>query len=204
MLTFPSRLCAILRPGDDPAPLLGAGVKLFLLEWGGHPPGAALARERTQTLAARGAWLLLAGDPALAAQAGARGVVLESPALPDGVRGDFPGLLLGVTARTEAEARTARDSGADFLWASPVFPAPERFAEPYFGVSGINRISIDSPLPILARGAITRDAAAVVLAAGASAIAVGDAIRRAPNRVNAAKAFLTQSGEGPTLKVLQG
>ncbi|HVG30966.1 MAG TPA: thiamine phosphate synthase [Pyrinomonadaceae bacterium] len=119
---------------------------------------------------------ILVNDRAdIARAAGADGVHLTTRSLDAAtVRRAFgQDLLIGVSAHTLAEARAARDGGADFALFGPVFDTPSKRAlGPPAGLAALGEVTRAlSPSPLFAIGGITRENAREVLRAGARGVA---------------------------------
>lgn len=119
---------------------------------------------------------LLVNDRAdIAHAAAADGVHLTANSLDAAtVRRTFgPDLLIGVSTHTLAEARAARDSGADFAVFGPVFDTPSK--RPYGPPAGVEVLAqvahALAPFPVLAIGGVTREKARRVILAGACGVA---------------------------------
>jgi len=119
---------------------------------------------------------LLVNDRAdIAAAAGADGVHLTTRSLPTSVvRKTFgDDFLIGVSTHSLAEARAARESGADFAVFGPVFytESKSRYGEPT-GVEELAKVAAKlSPFPVLALGGLSMDNVASCIQAGAAGVA---------------------------------
>jgi len=84
-----------------------------------------------------------------------------------------PDFLVGVSAHTHAEARAARDGGADFALFGPVFDTPSKRAYgPPLGLDLLREAARAlSPFPLVALGGVTLENARACLAAGARGVA---------------------------------
>ena len=111
----------------------------------------------------------------IARAAGCDGVHLTTLSLaPRAVRRAFgEGFLIGVSAHTPAEARAARDGGADFAVFGPVFDTPSKRAYgPPAGLEALRGAAWElAPFPVVALGGVTTENAADVLRAGAAGVA---------------------------------
>jgi thiamine-phosphate pyrophosphorylase len=81
--------------------------------------------------------------------------------------------LIGVSTHSLAEARAARDGGADFATFGPVFETVSKLVYgPPVGPAKLNEAARAlSPFPLLALGGITQENADAALQAGASGVA---------------------------------
>jgi len=111
----------------------------------------------------------------IAAAAGADGVHLASVSIDAArIRRTFgTEFLVGVSTHSVAEARTAKDAGADFIVFGPVFDTSSKrgYGSPagVTGLSGVTRELTD--FPVLALGGITMENFTRCLSAGARGIA---------------------------------
>lgn len=120
--------------------------------------------------------LLFVNDrPDIARASRADGVHLTTRSLPaDVVRRAFGRrLLIGVSTHTLAEARAAREEGADFAVFGPIFETPSK--QTYGPPPGLEKLGEAAhalkSFPLLALGGLTPENAALALDAGASGIA---------------------------------
>jgi len=101
-----------------------------------------------------------------------------------------PGLLIGVSVSTTAQALQAERDGADYLGVSPVFATPTKPDAPAAaGLDGLRAIRAAVRLPLVAIGGLHAGNAAAVVAAGADGIAVVSAIMAAADPCAAAQAL---------------
>jgi thiamine-phosphate pyrophosphorylase len=119
---------------------------------------------------------LLVNDRAdIARAAGADGVHLTTRSLDASVvrRAFGTDFLVGVSTHALAEARAARDAGADFAVFGPVFDTPSK--RPHGTPVGVDALraatSTLAPFPLLALGGVTRENAREVFRAGARGVA---------------------------------
>ena len=107
--------------------------------------------------------------------AGCDGVHLTARSLAAGVvrRAFGAEFLIGASAHTPAEARAARDGGADFAVFGPVFDTPSKRAYgPPVGVEALAGVARElAPFPVVALGGVGEAEAAEVLRAGAAGVA---------------------------------
>ena len=162
-----ARLLALVRAAGE------AGVSLVQLREKSLRPRVLheLAARSAELLRGTGTRLLVNDRADVARAAGADGVHLTARSLDAAVvrrafGGDF---LIGVSAHTPAEARAARDGGADFAVFGPVFDTPSKRAYgPALGLGQLGAVARAlAPFPVLAIGGVTRDNFARARAAGA-------------------------------------
>jgi thiamine-phosphate pyrophosphorylase len=117
--------------------------------------------------------------------AGADGVHLTSVSLPTQVVREAcgPEFLIGASTHSLAEARAARDNGADFCVFGPVFETEsKRSFGPPQGLEKLKEVATElQDFPVLAIGGVTLDNAESCFAAGASGFA-GISWFNAPDR----------------------
>lgn len=101
-----------------------------------------------------------------------------------------PGMMLGVSSHDEAQARRARDDGADYVAVGSMFPTGSKAGFRLVGPDLVKRVRPEIPVPLVAIGGITLDNAAEVIRAGADAVAVISAVCAAPDPAAAARRFL--------------
>lgn len=135
---------------------------------------ASTAERVALALAVRelGVTVVVNDDVEAALRAGADGVHLgqSDPGLERAVGS---GLLVGVSAATQAEARRAEQAGATYLGAGPVWPTPSKpDAVDAIGLAGLTAVARSTPLPVIAIGGIDAGNAAACLRAGAAGVAV--------------------------------
>lgn len=101
-----------------------------------------------------------------------------------------PGKILGVSVENVAQAQQALADGADYLGASPIFATPSKPDAPApIGVDGLELLTHNCPLPIVAIGGINASNAAMMIRAGAAGVAVISAIVSADNVESAAQSL---------------
>jgi thiamine-phosphate pyrophosphorylase len=84
-----------------------------------------------------------------------------------------PNRILGFSTHNEAQLRAALVEPADYFAIGPIFgTASKSNPDPVVGVEELRRLRPIADRPLVAIGGITRENAASVLAAGASAVAV--------------------------------
>jgi thiamine-phosphate diphosphorylase len=78
-----------------------------------------------------------------------------------------PGMIIGVSCSSLAEARTAEKQGADYLGVGAIFATPTKVDYPLIGLDGLRRIAAAVSLPIVAIGGVDLENMAAVKEAGA-------------------------------------
>jgi thiamine-phosphate pyrophosphorylase len=100
-----------------------------------------------------------------------------------------PGMRIGISTHTLAQARAAAEGGADYLGFGPCFPtATKENPDPVVGLEALAAVCAAVKVPVVAIGGITLENVAAVAGAGASAAAVISAIDRAPDPTAAGRA----------------
>jgi thiamine-phosphate pyrophosphorylase len=174
-------------------------VQLRAKAWGAGQL-LATARELRKITAAAGALFFVNDRLDVALLAGADGAHLgdDDLPLPLARRISPSGFLLGRSAVTPEELRRARDQGADYAGAGPVFgTASKDDAGPAIGVRSIHVAAAAGLLPIVGIGGVTAANAAEVLRAGAAGVAVLSAVIEARDPREAA-AVLVRACSPPT------
>jgi len=131
---------------------------------------------RSATIARGSATRIVVNDRSdIARAAGCDGVQLTTRSLEASIvrRAFGEDFLIGVSAHSLAEARAARDGGADFAVFGPVFDTPSKRAYgPPVGLEALKDAAHAlSPFPLVAVGGIAEDNLADVLRAGAAGVA---------------------------------
>jgi len=106
-------------------------------------------------------------------------------------------MLLGVSARTPAEARTAAAAGADYIGAGSVFATPTKADAVVIGLPGLREVAAAVELPMVAIGGITRANLRSVLQAGVRYAAIISDINAAPDPAAAYRELAALSAEFP-------
>ena len=150
--------------------------------------------------AEQGALFLVNDRVEVARAVGADGVHLGQGDLPvaEARRLLGPEAIIGVSVRTEAEARRACADGADYLAANGVYAtATKTDLDAPLGLEGVGRLAaVAGDLPLVAIGGLHGGNAAAVLAAGADGVAVVSAIMAAPDPEAATGALLAALAAG--------
>jgi thiamine-phosphate pyrophosphorylase len=148
-----------------------------------------LGKKLRQVTSAADALLLVNGDAALARAIGADGVHLPADGLPVDVCRKVlaPGMIVGVSTHSLAEARDAEIAGADFITYGPVYytESKAKYGAPV-GVGALCEVCAGGRLPVFALGGIKRSNINEVIAAGASGVAMISAVLAAEDCRSAA------------------
>ncbi len=135
------------------------------------------------------AWTMNAGG----AHLGAEGL----PA--DAVKRRFPGLRIGKSVHSLAEAELAERAGADYVMYGHIYASPSKPGTPGRGLRELARIVSSLTIPVIAVGGITPERAGEIIAAGAAGIAVISGIWEAEDAAARAAQYrdaLRKKGEG--------
>jgi thiamine-phosphate pyrophosphorylase len=166
-------------PVEQARAAIAGGARIVQVRVKDRPAGEILESARRIVDLAAGRSLVIVNDRAdLALLAGADGVHVGDDDLPPGEARRLvgPGLLVGRTCRTLAEAEAALAEGADHVGFGPVFPTRSKsLAVPARGLDGLRAVAAAVRGPVVAIGGITLDAAGDVARAGAACAAVIDA-----------------------------
>jgi thiamine-phosphate diphosphorylase len=108
-----------------------------------------------------------------------------------------PGVAIGVSTHTLAQARSAVERGADLIGFGPVFATRSKEApDPVVGLHGLTEVCRSFNVPVVAIGGITLDRARDIRAAGAPLAAAISALCAADDIAATARAFHAQLGGG--------
>jgi thiamine-phosphate diphosphorylase len=105
------------------------------------------------------------------------------------------GMILGVSTHDEAQARRARDDGADYVAVGSMFPTASKTGFQLVGPALLRRVRPAIAVPLVAIGGITVDNVGEVMEAGADAVAVISAVCAAPDPAVATRSFLRRIRE---------
>lgn len=146
-----------------------------------------LATQAVELARESGTRLLVNDRADVAAAAGADGVHLTTQSIDAAtVRRLFgEDFLIGASAHSLAEAKAAKDTGADFIVFGPIFStkSKEKYGPPV-GLEALTRAARDlAPFPILALGGVDAASAPDCLRAGAKGIA-GIGLFQDPHRIS--------------------
>lgn len=168
----------------------GATMLQFRDKQMGDSVFAATAADLLTMARAAGVPLIVNDRVEIAAAIGADGVHVGQEDLAIGeVRRMTPrGMIVGVSATCYDEAVAACDGGADYVGVGPVFPTGSKAdSAPPMGVTELERICREIPLPVVAIGGITISNLRSIVEAGAAGAALIAAIAEAQDMREATK-----------------
>jgi thiamine-phosphate pyrophosphorylase len=202
---FDPRLYALIDPaqcgGHEPAALaravVGGGATVLQLrdKKGTTRAMIARAREMIAALEASGVPLLIDDRVDVALAAGAAGVHLGQEDMPAEIARRLLGdqAIIGITVRSEDEARAAPVDHADYVGVGGVFSTVSKDnPAPPIGLAGLTRLAAilrrrRPGIPIVAIAGIDAGNAADIVAAGADGVAVISALAKAKDAKAAAR-----------------
>ena len=116
-----------------------------------------------------GALLVVNDQLDIAMLSGADGVHLGQDDIPIAEARSLlpPGMIVGISCSSPAEAREAERQGADYLGVGAVFATPVKVGYPLVGLDGLRRIAAEASVPVVAIGGVNLGNMAEVKAAGA-------------------------------------
>lgn len=155
----------------------------------------ALALELQAACRRAGVPFIVNDDVELAARIGADGIhVGQDDEAASAVRARIGGRILGVSAHTVKEARTALMHGADYIGVGPIYPTISKDdAHPVQGTRMIKEMREQGiKLPLVGIGGINAERAAEVIQAGADGVAVISAVTQAENVREAVESLAEQ------------
>ncbi len=196
----------------DPAACLGrpleqvvavaveAGVGLVQLRQKELPARQLLDLGRTLLgpISQRGAALVVNDRVDVAMALGAQGVQLGGGSLPvrEARRLAGDGMLIGASAHSLEEALRAEGEGADYLILGTIFETRSHPGLKPAGLGLVSRVAETVRIPVIAIGGISAGNAGLVMAAGASGVAVITALQSAPDVAAAVRQLLAAMKEG--------
>ncbi|MFO0995042.1 MAG: thiamine phosphate synthase [Alphaproteobacteria bacterium] len=144
------------------------------------------------------AHIMVHGDIAAAAAAGAAGVHLPSGGSVEEARMRLGAeALIGLSTHTGDEVSAAARAGADYVTLSPIFATASKPGYgPALGLDALARARQGAAVPILALGGITAANAAACLEAGAAGLAVMGTVMAAQDPEAAMAAILAAFDQG--------
>ncbi len=152
----------------------------------------ALARELAELCRRNGVLFIINDHLDIALASGADGLHVGQSDLPAEVARRLLPLdrILGVSAASVEEARSAEEAGADYLGVGCVFPTTSKEGASPVGVETVRQIRQATRLPLAAIGGISAANVAEVVAAGADALCVISAVLNAADPGMAARDLL--------------
>jgi thiamine-phosphate diphosphorylase len=128
----------------------------------------------------------------LAVAVGADGVHLGQEDLPPAAARAIlePGMILGLSTHSVAQADAAQAAGADYVAVGSMYPTATKPEFQLVGPALVRELRPRIRVPLIAIGGITPDNAGEVIAAGADAVAVISAVCGAPDPAAAARRFV--------------
>ena len=158
-----------------------------------------MARALQPVAAAHGALFLVNDRFDVALAAGAHGVHLGDDDLPvSAVRRVVPrDFIIGRSADTEKDARTAEGDGADYLGVGSVFGTTTKseVIGEVIGTKRLARVAASVSIPVVGIGGVTPANADLIGGTGAAGIAVVSAVMAAPDPEAAVRALLAAWGK---------
>ena len=110
-----------------------------------------------------------------------------------------PAPPLGYSAHAAAEAATALNAGATYVFFSPVFPTSSKPGHPGAGLQVLTDVVEHvAPAPVYALGGITPARVATCLEAGAYGVAILSGIMHADDTAAAARRYLQALADAPS------
>ena len=128
----------------------------------------------------------------LAVAVGADGVHLGQDDLPARAARPLlrPGMVVGRSTHSLAQARAAHDDGADYIAVGAMFPTTTKHEFQLVGPDLLRQVRPETSRPLIGIGGITPENAAEVIRAGADGVAVISAVCGAPDPAATARRFL--------------
>ncbi|MCB1491951.1 MAG: thiamine phosphate synthase [Rhodobiaceae bacterium] len=200
--------CSGRAPGD--IALSAARGGMTLLQWrdksGSARDQIAAVKTVRRALAGTGVPVIVNDRTDIARASGADGVHLGQDDIPPAVARAIlgPDAIIGVTIRTDAEARETDLESADYVGLGGVYATSSKVNETApIGLDGVARISAlirarKPDMPIVAIAGINAGNAADVVAAGADGVAVISALFAAGDTEAAARALSAAVSAGKT------
>lgn len=184
---------------------LAGGSRLIQLREKEWPSGRVLplAERLRARCAAAGATFIVNDRVDLAVAAGADGVHVGQDDLPARVARPLlrPGMILGVSTHSVAQARAAQADGADYIAVGSMFPTRSKAEFELVGPDLLRKLRGEIRVPLIGIGGITHANVGEVIAAGADGVAVISAVCAADDARASAARFvaLIQAARGLTL-----
>ena len=174
---------------------LAGGCRMVQLREKDWPSGRLLpvAERLRARCAAVGATFIVNDRVDLAVAIGADGVHVGQEDLPARAARPLlrPGMILGVSTHSVAQARAAQADGADYVAVGSMFPTPSKTEFELVGPGLLRKLRAEIRVPLVGIGGITHANVSEVIAAGADGVAVISAVCAADDPRAAAERFLT-------------
>ena len=179
---------------DVLAAVIDGGCRMVQLRDKEAPSGRVLPlAERLLARARRAGVKFIVNDRVdLAVALGADGVHLGQDDLPARLARPLlrPGMILGISTHDVAQARAARDAGADYVAVGAMFATTTKPDFRLVGPGLVRKLRPDIRVPLVGIGGIPHDNVADVIRAGADGVAVISAVCGAPDPTAATRRFL--------------
>jgi thiamine-phosphate pyrophosphorylase len=173
---------------------LAGGCRLVQLREKEWPSGRVLplAERLRARCTAAGATFIVNDRVDLAVAVGADGVHVGQDDLPARAARPLlrPGMILGVSTHSVAQARAAQADGADYVAVGSMFPTSSKAEFQLVGPDLIRKLRPEIRVPLVGIGGITHANVGEVIAAGADGVAVISAVCAVENPRVAAERFL--------------
>lgn len=174
--------------------VVAGGCRLIQLREKEWPSGRLLPlAERLAALARQAGVTFIVNDRVdLALAAGADGVHLGQDDLPPRAARPLlrPGMVLGRSTHSLAEARQARDDRADYIAVGSMFATATKPDSKLVGPELLRQIRPETSLPLIGIGGITPDNVGEVIGAGGDGVAVISGVCSAADPAAATRRFL--------------
>ena len=173
---------------------LAGGARMFQLREKAWPSGRLLPlAERLRERCRQARATFIVNDRVdLALAVGADGVHLGQEDLPPRAARPLlrPGMLLGLSTHSVAQARDAQAAGADYVAVGSMFPTGTKPDFELVGPDLVRRLRPEIHVPLVGIGGISADNVADVIRAGADGVAVIAAVCAAPDPAAATRGLL--------------
>ena len=173
---------------------LAGGSRLIQLREKEWPSGRVLplAERLRARCAAAGATFIVNDRVDLAVAAGADGVHVGQDDLPARAARPLlrPGMILGVSTHSVAQARAAQADGADYIAVGSMFPTRSKAEFELVGTDLLRKLRGEIRVPLVGIGGITHANVGEVITAGADGVAVISAVCAAADPRAAAERFI--------------
>ncbi len=173
---------------------IAGGCRLIQLREKEWPSGRLLPlAERLRERCRRAGVTFIVNDRVdLALAVGADGVHLGQDDLPVRAARPLlrPGMILGRSTHSVAQARAAQAEGADYVAVGSMFPTQTKPDFELVGPDLVRAVRPSIKAPLIGIGGITRENVAQVIGAGADGVAVISAVCGAPDPAAATREFL--------------